>query len=534
MKKGVKIAIGAGVAAVLAGAGLIYWNLPETVETAEAKEMDLTASISEVGHIKADECITIYAPVSGRVSNIQFQVNDSVSEDDLMLSYDTNALETAYYTAVWTTAYYTDGYQAAVAENNKYSAMADAAAKDAQECRQQYIATMQSMDELSISQELENYFIQTDMNNLNAVLDNLNLELTVQLGNLEAAQTLYNELQNQTWLAEAEYKELDKKAEKTSDEDEKAEIKAERDAKRTEWNKLKEARDDAASKKAACEHVVNDLKAQIEEYRVSLASMPLPTMTTEESLQYSALERQREILLHDWEQNLNTKANAEGRVVDPALISQLEDSVEQAKLQEEAAKKAWELGKKGVCAEFSGTVMERLVDEGAVVEAGTPLFVIQPSCGYKAELLVSRFDIDSVEIGQSAEIRIGDTVYEGTVSNVAAVATPDASGKPKVKVEVTLNESEKTPIIGLEADVCIFVSEETDVLCIPERAIYTDDNGSYVYILKDGRVEKQSVSKSMSDGTYVKITEGLAAGDQVVVSPCSDENIGMKAVAEGE
>ena len=115
MKKGVKIAIGAGVAAVLAGAGLIYWNLPETVETAEAKKMDLTASISEVGHIKADECITIYAPVSGRVSNIQFQVNDSVSEDDLMLSYDTNALETAYYTAVWTTAYYTDGYQAAVA-----------------------------------------------------------------------------------------------------------------------------------------------------------------------------------------------------------------------------------------------------------------------------------------------------------------------------------------------------------------------------------------------------------------------------------
>ena len=141
MKKGVKIAIGAGVAAVLAGAAL----------SAEAKKMDITASISEVGHIKADECITIYAPVSGRVSNIQFQVNDSVSEDDLMLSYDTNALETAYYTAVWTTAYYTDGYQAAVAENNKYSAMADAAAKDAQECRQQYIATMQSMDELSIS-----------------------------------------------------------------------------------------------------------------------------------------------------------------------------------------------------------------------------------------------------------------------------------------------------------------------------------------------------------------------------------------------
>ena len=107
-------------------------------------------------------------------------------------------------------------------------------------------------------------------------------------------------------------------------------------------------------------------------------------------------------------------------------------------------------------------------------------------------------------------------------------------GNRRLRGRGTLNESEKTPIIGLEADVCIFVSEETDVLCILERAIYTDDNGSYVYILKDGRVEKQSVSKSMSDGTYVKITEGLAAGDQVVVSPCSDENIGMKAVAEGE
>ncbi|MBR3105046.1 MAG: HlyD family efflux transporter periplasmic adaptor subunit [Lachnospiraceae bacterium] len=532
MKKIGKVIIGAGIAAALAGGGFWYLNRPEEMDTAAVKRMTVTAKVSEVGHITADECVTIYASSAGRVSEVTAQVNDLVQADDTLLRYDVTSLETAYQMAVWNTAYHTDGYQAAVAENDKYAGRADAAAGAAQNYRQQYITAAQKMDELSIGQELENYFIQSDLNTLNAVLENLNLELSIHTANLEAAQSQYTELQNQTVMAEAEFNELCKKVDRTSDEEEKETIAAERDAKKIEWSTLQTARDVAAGKKAECERAVNELKAQIQEYRRCIAAVPLPAMTTEESLQYSSLALEREMVLHDWEQSLSRKAGAEEHISDPAALSQLEDAMELAKLQEEEAKKALERGKAGVPAGVSGIVMERLVDEGAYVEAGTPLFVIQPSGGYKAELLVSRFDIGSVAIGQKAEVTIGNTVYEGTVQRIAAVATMDASGKPKVSVEVALTDPDAVPVIGLEAEVCIYVSEAPDVLCIPERAVYTDDEGSYVYVIQNGVIAKQSIVKGLSGNGYVQITEGPGEGGQVIISPCSAEDIGTKVTTK--
>ena len=532
MKKVGKVIIGIGVVAALAGGTYWYLNQPEPVDTATVKPMTIAAKVSEVGHIMADECVTVYASAAGRVSEVSVQANDIVKADDILLQYDLTALENAYQMAVWNTAYYTDGYRAAVAENEKYAGRADAAAGEAQNFRQQYITTAQKMDELSIGQELENYFIQSDLNTLNAVLENLNLELSVHTANLEAAQSQYSELQNQTVMAEAEFNELCKKADRTSDEEEKEQIAAERDAKKIEWSTLQTARDVAAGRKAECERAVNELKAQIQEYRRCIAAVPLPSMTTEESLQYSSLALEREMVLRDWEQSMSRKAGAEEHISDPAALSQMEDSMELAKLQEEAAKKALDCGKEGVHAGVSGTVMERLGDEGAYVDAGTPLFVIQPSEGYKAELLVSRFDIGSVAIGQKAEVTIGGTVYEGTVQRIAAVATSDASGKPRVRVEVALTDPDADPVIGLEAEVCIFVSEEEEVLGIPESAVYTEDEGSYVYVIKDGVIAKQSIVRGISGNGCVQITEGLAEGGQVIVSPCSAEDIGRQVTAE--
>ncbi|MBP3297872.1 MAG: HlyD family efflux transporter periplasmic adaptor subunit [Lachnospiraceae bacterium] len=532
MKKVSKVIIGAGTVAVLAGGVFFYWNQPEKVETAAAKRMTITAKVSEVGHITADECVTVYAPAAGRITEVSYQVNDIIKAGDTLIRYDVTALETACQMAEWNTAYYADGYKAAVAENEKYSGRADSAAGQAQGYRQQYILTSQNMDELSIGQELENYFIQSDLNTLNAVLENLNLELNVHTANLEAAQSQYSELQNQTVMAEAEFNELCKRADRTSDEEEKEQIAAQRDAKKIEWSTLQTARDVAAAKKTECEKAVNELKAQIQEYRRCIAAVPLPQMTTEESLKYSSLALEREMILRDWEQSLSRKASAEEHISDPAYIRQLEDSLELARLQEEEAKKALERGQNGVSAGVSGTVMERMVDEGAWVEAGTPLFVIQPSGGYKAELLVSRFDIDSIAIGQKAEVTIGSTVYEGTVQRIAAVAAADASGKPKVAVEVALTDTDVVPVIGLEAEVCIYVSEEPDVLCVPERAVYTDDNGSYVYIIKDGVIAKQSIVKGLRGNGSVQITEGIGDGTEVIISPCSEEDLGKEVTAE--
>ena len=95
-----------------------------------------------------------------------------------------------------------------------------------------------------------------------------------------------------------------------------------------------------------------------------------------------------------------------------------------------------------------------------------------------------------------------------------------------------MTDPDADPVIGLEAEVCIFVSEEEEVLGIPESAVYTEDEGSYVYVIKDGVIAKQSIVRGISGNGCVQITEGLAEGGQVIVSPCSAEDIGRQVTAE--
>jgi RND family efflux transporter MFP subunit len=55
------------------------------------------------------------------------------------------------------------------------------------------------------------------------------------------------------------------------------------------------------------------------------------------------------------------------------------------------------------------------------------------------------------------------------------------------------------------------------VAYIPKSAVRSDSNASYVYLIKDGAVERRAVSLGTDRGTDVGILAGLAPGDSIVV-----------------
>ena len=86
-----------------------------------------------------------------------------------------------------------------------------------------------------------------------------------------------------------------------------------------------------------------------------------------------------------------------------------------AEIEEMRAQRNLEITKRGVPTEVGGTIIERLVDAGATVEAGEPLFVIQPDRGYKATVMISKYDIGLIEEGQKATIAYAKETYEGVI-----------------------------------------------------------------------------------------------------------------------
>ena len=185
-----------------------------------------------------------------------------------------------------------------------------------------------------------------------------------------------------------------------------------------------------------------------------------------------------------------------------------------------------ELAKKGVKSSVKGTIIERMVDKGAVIEEGTPLFVVQPDSGYKASLLVSSDSIDRVEIGQKARVKLGEKSFEGKVSNIGQIATVDEDGEPKVKVDIALDGSKVTPTIGLEAQVEIFSKIKKSIIQIPSGCLHSDAEGDFVYVLDKGIAAKQHVITGDTSDGYIQITDGLNPGDQVIKSDIGEENVG--------
>ncbi len=61
---------------------MVYAVYPDGVDVEQVKRQDIVANINVLGTIEADENITVYAPVAGRLDKVSFKVNDRVKECD--------------------------------------------------------------------------------------------------------------------------------------------------------------------------------------------------------------------------------------------------------------------------------------------------------------------------------------------------------------------------------------------------------------------------------------------------------------------
>ncbi len=153
---------------------------------------------------------------------------------------------------------------------------------------------------------------------------------------------------------------------------------------------------------------------------------------------------------------------------------------------------------------LSGTVIKNLIDNSVCVQ-----------------IYVPEQDISKVKLGQSAEIT-GDAfpgvTYIGTVDKIAdAAAKIQSGGTQKTVVEVTVNVQDPDDILkhGYTALVKLCTSEPSMMEILPYEAINQDDNGEFVYILRNGRVYKR----------YVETGRELSGGVELKTSIASDENI---------
>lgn len=159
-------------------------------------------------------------------------------------------------------------------------------------------------------------------------------------------------------------------------------------------------------------------------------------------------------------------------------------------------------------ADTDGYVVDVLYQEGEMVGAGYPVVVIRNNKQVVNVGLTSK-DLGKVQIGMKAKVRMGNTEWEGEVTNIGQM--PDSQSRT-YSVQIALPENALP--MGTVVKVDLIVGEERGIW-IPIPSILTDGE-DYVFVVKDAKAYKRKIALGEATGAYVKV-QGLQDGEALVI-----------------
>ncbi|OLD35978.1 MAG: hypothetical protein AUI19_01845 [Myxococcales bacterium 13_1_40CM_2_68_15] len=177
-----------------------------------------------------------------------------------------------------------------------------------------------------------------------------------------------------------------------------------------------------------------------------------------------------------------------------------------------------------VVAPFAGTITQRFIDVGSLVNAGATqggaLFQLQATDPLRVFIQVPQTYAPSVRVGVDATIEVRQytgRTFLGKVTRTAGALDP-ATRTLTTEIQVSNQAGQLSP--GMYADVTLPVAVSHPVVRIPSSAVIYDASGVHVAVVDDrSRVHLVAVQPGRDNGTEVEIVDGLQGGERVVVSP---------------
>jgi len=183
---------------------------------------------------------------------------------------------------------------------------------------------------------------------------------------------------------------------------------------------------------------------------------------------------------------------------------------------------------KTVRAPFAGKLGLRQVDQGQYLAAGTTVVTLQALDPIYIDFYVPQQELAVLKVGQA--VNAGVDAYAGAsfAGKIVSINSKVDSASRNVEVRASFANAERRLIPGMYATVDIDNGDATAYITLPQTAITYNAYGDTVYVLqKNGTDDKgkprltavqRFVKLGDTRGDQVAITEGLAAGDEVVTA----------------
>lgn len=170
-------------------------------------------------------------------------------------------------------------------------------------------------------------------------------------------------------------------------------------------------------------------------------------------------------------------------------------------------------------APIAGTVVEKLITPGQLLQAGTTqCFTVADLSKVWVMAQVSAAELAAIRVGDPAQVDSGMPGVElpGTVNNIAAVVNPDTRA---VAARIVVPNPGDVLRKQMYVRVRIQSRQAGQGLLMPVSAMLRDDeNLPFVYVVQhDGSFARRRVTLGPRNGDRYEVSDGLKPGDQIVV-----------------
>lgn len=209
------------------------------------------------------------------------------------------------------------------------------------------------------------------------------------------------------------------------------------------------------------------------------------------------------------------KASTEMSVMTKGAKEQLEAIKAANELNSEDAIANYKAAADGITADFDGIVTGINVVEGCDVARGTQLVTLKSSSDVIVKLNVNKYDIINIREGQSATVTILNKNYTGKIVRVERMISESGSNTG-IGVDVKIDNPGDDIILGIDAKAVVNTSDLDEALRVPGSALWEDEEGTFVFVSKNGKAYKTAVETGTRNDDMVEIVSGINEGETVV------------------
>ena len=170
-----------------------------------------------------------------------------------------------------------------------------------------------------------------------------------------------------------------------------------------------------------------------------------------------------------------------------------------------------------IVAPFSGEIVRRNVDRGALVSPSTPLVTLVHLDTLKVLANVIEKDIALVKPGMKAKIlteAYPEKPFEGTIVRINKAL--DLATRT-LQVEINIPNPGHLLKAGMFARIEVALMEKPNALAVPRQAILEEGGKQSVFVVEGNQALRKPVVIGIEQEGLIEVIEGLKDGDKVVV-----------------